>query len=207
MSDASLVSQSGRVELFIQPSTAQLCLPTGGGCWPPGQRQASSRAAFLAMQKDGNLCLYNGTGPQHNLGNLWCRMMPKCREGAGHHTVTVDDDSHLIVSCDTDPVWKQQLRSDTSIWSSVVGLMAAIVARMTSMYGSQHPDKANPSIAREREREREREQQRADGRAAGQLETTRCGRANQGDDVEAVCFRSCRWDCERPWSPLPENDA
>ena len=155
MSNASLVSQSGRVELFIQPSTAQLCLLTGGGCWPPGQRrQASSGAAFLAMQKDGNLCLYDGTGPQHNLGNLWCRKMPKCREGAGHHTVTVADDAHLIVSCDTGPVWKQQLRSDTSIWSSVVGSMADIVARMTSMYSSQHPDKANPSIARERERER-----------------------------------------------------
>jgi len=109
------------------------------------------------MQKDGNLCLYDGTGPQHNLGNLWCRMMPKCREGAGHHTVTVDDDAHLIVSCDTGPVWKQQLRSDTSIWSSVVGSVADIVARMTSMFVSQHSDKVIPSIARGRERERESE--------------------------------------------------
>eukprot|EP00908_Phaeocystis_cordata_P024369 Transcript_6829.p1 GENE.Transcript_6829~~Transcript_6829.p1 ORF type:complete len:947 (-),score=54.94 Transcript_6829:61-2679(-) len=124
------------------------------------------------MQNDGNLCLYDGTDPQHTLGNLWCRMMPKCREGAGQHKVTVDDDAHLIVSCDTGPVWKQQLRSDTSIWRSVVGSIAHTVTRITSMFGSQ-PVNSRTASERESERARERERESSTELTVAQLASWR----------------------------------
>lgn len=56
---------------------------------------ASNRSCFLIMQGDGNLCLYQGDGPAHQGGAIWCALSTSRPQGA--YFAAMQGDGNLAV--------------------------------------------------------------------------------------------------------------
>ena len=59
---------------------------------------------FLSFQRDGNLCMYRGTGPQQNQGAIWCLRVPRCAMMAC--SLLLDDASRLVIVLGMIPLWQ-----------------------------------------------------------------------------------------------------
>jgi hypothetical protein len=84
--------------------------PAQRGLWcTPGKPKDEY---FMAMQPDGNLCIYSGTSPENRHGDSkWCA---SSNRGVSFYFVQLQDDSRLCVYKGTDPEHK----NGDAIWCS-----------------------------------------------------------------------------------------
>ena len=99
------------------PAPAPTCLYTSGGVdrLTSGTSLSTLHAPdsqfFLDQQSDGNLCVYKGSGPAHNQGEVWCSGADKA--GPGQYSTVLQTDGNLCTyanaatssSQDSAPVW------------------------------------------------------------------------------------------------------
>ena len=99
------------------PAPAPTCLYTSGGVdrLTSGTSLSTFHAPnsqfFLDQQSDGNLCVYKGSGPAHNQGEVWCSGADKA--GPGQYSTVMQTDGNLCTyanaatssSQDSAPVW------------------------------------------------------------------------------------------------------
>ena len=137
---SSLVSSSGTYEAVIDGHSQICMRQVNGnsfGCWPRrewlqyrGIRKDTSGGSlaangvdlkiikgnetdgphFVSFQRDGNLCMYRGTGPQQNLGAIWCLQAPRCANKPC--SLQVEQGSRLSIVLGVHRLWQLHFPED-----------------------------------------------------------------------------------------------